>query len=62
LNAPIGFLEEILAARAYASAKEIYDHAPDAKQLPDSIWIDRVKATEFDLLTADRAPREDIGT
>jgi hypothetical protein len=55
LNAPLGFLEDILAARAYAHAKQLYDHAPDAKQLPDSIWIDRVKQIEFELVAEDRA-------
>jgi len=54
----MGFLEEILMARAYASAKYLYDHASDAKSLPESIWIDRVRRTEFDLVIEARARDE----
>lgn len=53
LQAPVGFLEEIIESRAYARAKDLYDHARSAKDLPQSPLIDLVKEIEFALVQAE---------
>lgn len=49
LEAPVGLLEEILEARAYASAKRIYEAATNKQEIPSSPIMDLVRTVSFDL-------------
>lgn len=40
---PAGLLEEILEARAFATAKSLLDYAPDPKKVPNTPMVQLVK-------------------
>lgn len=56
---PVGLIDVILEARAYARAKQVYDQAQSKKDLPRSPWIEQVKAIEFALVQQAREAERD---
>lgn len=57
-RAPVGLLEEILEARGFAKAKDLYDHAKSKTDLPSHPMIDLVQAVEFELVEEELAARK----
>lgn len=51
--APAGLLETILECRAFAAAKQIVDHARNAKDIPPTPMTALVQEIEFDLAQQD---------
>lgn len=49
LTTPCGVIEDVLEAKGYASAKDLFDHAKSRKDLPDHPMIDLVAETDLDL-------------
>ena len=61
-HAPIGLLETIIEFRAFAGAKQLYDHAKTATQraaLPDDPMIALVEALEFAAVREEIAAQQD---
>jgi hypothetical protein len=54
LRAPTGLLEDILEARAFAAAYDLYINAKSKRDLPKHPMIDRVKAIDFAIAEEDR--------
>lgn len=57
-RAPSGLLEEILELRAFAHAKQICDHAKEAKDIPQTPMTDLVQTIEFGLMRERRRKRD----
>lgn len=55
LRSPVGFLDEILEARAFTQAKSLVDRARDDKDLPDHPMIQLVKDVMQEAALADMA-------
>lgn len=47
--APAGLLDEIIEARRYTEAKQLWDQNRKRSELPDSVWIDRVAEIDLEL-------------